>query len=55
MTMRELSASIAHEVKQPLAAFVPSVERDGTTPIDQARWVDAALEMFGRLFGGATA
>ena len=35
--------------------FVPSVERDGTNPIDQARWVDAALEMFGRVFGGATA
>jgi hypothetical protein len=35
--------------------FVPSVERDGTTPIDQEHWVDAALEMFGRVFGGATA
>lgn len=35
--------------------FVPSVERDGTTPVDQDRWVDAALEMFGRVFGGATA
>ena len=35
--------------------FVPSVERDGTTPIDQDRWVDAALEMFGRVFGGAPA
>jgi hypothetical protein len=35
--------------------FVPSVERDGKTPIDQYRWVDAALEMFGRTFGGATA
>jgi len=35
--------------------FVPSVERDGTTPIDQQRWVDASLEMFGRVFGGATA
>ena len=35
--------------------FVPSVERDGATPIDQDRWVDAALEMFGRVFGGATA
>ena len=34
---------------------MPSVERDGTTPIDQNRWVDAALEMFGRTFGGATA
>ena len=35
--------------------FVPSVERDGATPIDQDRWVDGALEMFGRVFGGATA
>jgi hypothetical protein len=35
--------------------FIPSVERDGTTSIDQQRWVDAALEMFGRVFGGATA
>jgi len=35
--------------------FVPSVERDGATPIDQERWVAAALEMFGRVFGGATA
>ena len=35
--------------------FVPSVERNGTTPIDQQRWVDASLEMFGRVFGGATA
>jgi hypothetical protein len=35
--------------------FVPSVERDGATPIDQPRWVDFSLEMFGRVFGGATA
>src|SRR5258708_35946747 len=35
--------------------FVPSVERAGTMPIDQPRWVDSALEMFGRVFGGATA
>lgn len=35
--------------------FVPSVERDGRTAIDQNHWVDAALEMFGRVFGGATA
>jgi hypothetical protein len=35
--------------------FVPSVERNGRTPIDQDRWVDAALEKFGRVFGGATA
>ena len=35
--------------------FVPSVERDGRSPIEQDRWVDGALEMFGRVFGGATA
>ncbi len=35
--------------------FVPSVERDGATPIDQSRWIDSSLEMFGRVFGGATA
>src|SRR5438128_8989230 len=35
--------------------FVPSVERDGKTPVDQSHWVDASLEMFGRIFGGATA
>ena len=35
--------------------FVPSVERDGRTPIDQQHWVDAALDLLGRVFGGATA
>ncbi len=35
--------------------FVPRVERDGETPINQARWVDLSLEIFGRVFGGATA
>ncbi len=35
--------------------FVPSVERDGATTVDQHRWVEASLEMFGRVFGGATA
>lgn len=35
--------------------FIPSVERDGVTAIDQQHWVDVALEMFGRVFGGATA
>jgi len=33
--------------------FIPSVERDGITPIDQDRWVDRALDLFGRVFGGA--
>jgi hypothetical protein len=35
--------------------FVPSVERDGITPINQDDWVDAALAILGELFGGATA
>jgi len=35
--------------------FIPSVERDGATPIDQARWVNDALAMFGKVSGGATA
>lgn len=35
--------------------FVPSVERDGTTAINQEHWVEAALATFGQLFGGATA
>ena len=35
--------------------FVPSVERDGITAINQDYWVDATLETFGQLFGGATA
>jgi hypothetical protein len=35
--------------------FIPSVERDGITSIDQQYWVGAALEMLGRVFGGATA
>lgn len=35
--------------------FIPSVERDGRTAIDQSHWVRAALELFGETFGGATA
>ncbi len=35
--------------------FIPSVERDGKSAIDQDHWVDAALDLFGRVFGGATA
>src|SRR5438132_160599 len=38
-----------------LVLFIPSVERDGVTAIDQPRWVGLALEMFGHVFGGATA
>lgn len=38
-----------------MVLFIPSVERDGATPINQQRWIDAALELCGRLFGGATA
>jgi hypothetical protein len=35
--------------------FVPSVERDGTTAVDQDLWVKRSLEMFGSVFGGGTA
>lgn len=46
----------AGDAKRVLVVLlVPSVERDGATPIDQQHWVDAALEMFGHVFGGATA
>lgn len=38
-----------------LVLFVPSVERDGITPVPQDDWVREALDTLGRLFGGATA
>lgn len=38
-----------------LVLFVPSVERDGKTAIDQRHWRDGALETLGTLYGGATA
>lgn len=38
-----------------LVLFIPGVERDGTTALDQDRWVEEALSMLGSLFGGATA
>jgi hypothetical protein len=38
-----------------LVLFVPSVERDGVTLVDQDYWVDRALEILGSVFGGATA
>lgn len=56
MATREKQASLKGGRKQVLVVlFVPSVERDGATSIDQQSWVTAALEMFGRVFGGATA
>lgn len=35
--------------------FIPGLERDGITAVDQEYWVGEALEMFGSVFGGATA
>ncbi len=32
-----------------MVLFVPSMVRDGETPIDQERWLDLSLEMFGRV------
>ncbi|HEX5273073.1 MAG TPA: hypothetical protein VFW33_21400 [Gemmataceae bacterium] len=37
-----------------LVLFIPSVDRDQAA-IDQPVWVERALEVLGRLFGGATA
>jgi hypothetical protein len=54
-SVRERSRLTGGRKRVLVVLFIPSVERDGTTPIDQDRWVDAALEMFGRVFGGATA
>ncbi len=38
-----------------MVLFVPSVERDGVTAINQDYWVGEALETLGQLYGGATA
>jgi hypothetical protein len=38
-----------------IVLFIPSVERDGRTPVDQDRWEHEAMELFGNVFGGATA
>ncbi|HEX9723569.1 MAG TPA: hypothetical protein VGC53_04735 [Vicinamibacteria bacterium] len=38
-----------------LVLFIPSVQRDGMTRVDQDYWVDVALETLGAVFGGATA
>lgn len=38
-----------------LVLFIPAVERDGTTYLDQDYWVEEALSMLGAVFGGATA
>lgn len=47
--------SAAGQKRVLLVLFIPSVERDGVTAIDQDRWTDTALEFLGRVFGGATA
>jgi len=38
-----------------LVLFIPGVQRDGMTRVDQHYWVDSALEMLGAVLGGATA
>ena len=52
VTRRILGAGLKRVL---VVLFVPSVARDGRTPVDQQHWVTEALEMFGRVFGGATA
>jgi hypothetical protein len=56
MTPRKRQRVLSSGRKRVLVVlFIPSVERDGVSKIDQSVWVDSALEMFGRVFGGATA
>lgn len=52
-----MTRKLASETRKAVLVvlFIPSVQRDGKTAIDQDSWVEAALEMFGRTFGGATA
>src|ERR1700688_3267710 len=38
-----------------IVLYIPSVERDGQTPVAQDAWVQKALAFFGSVFGGATA
>ena len=38
-----------------VVSFIPSVERDGKTLVDQDLWVDEAMKLFGEVYGGATA
>src|ERR1700681_3115475 len=54
-TRRESSPLGGGRKRVLVVLFVPSVERDGATPIDQDFWVNSALELLGRIFGGATA
>ena len=53
--MSEPPLPTARRKRLLVVLFVPSVERDGVTEIDQDLWVERALEVFGRDFGGATA
>lgn len=52
--MEELGLQVSRKTVL-VVLFVPSVERDGVTAINQEYWVDVALVTFGQLFGGATA
>jgi hypothetical protein len=47
--------SMARRKTVLVVLFIPSVQRDGITVVEQDRWVQAALEMLGKVFGGATA
>lgn len=50
------ASELAFERKSVLVVvFIPGLERDGVTPVDQDYWVEEALMMFGAVFGGATA
>jgi len=38
-----------------ITLYIPSLERDGATPVNQRQWTGKALAFFGLTFGGATA
>src|SRR5258708_3787826 len=54
-TRRTNSALGAGRKRVLVVLFVPSLERDGATPIDEVLWVTFPLELSGRVCGGARA
>ena len=52
--MEELGSQVSRKAIL-VVLFVPSVERDGATAVNQDYWVEEALAILGILFGGATA
>jgi hypothetical protein len=56
MTLRRRRSRLPRAAEKAvlIVLFVPSVDRD-SQPIEQELWMTRSLELFGGLFGGATA